>query len=171
MVAMGCVFASAVSRIARQHFPRLYRHHGPHDSHNRRSSSLAVHVAQDYAVSFQTNQLQCVAQSVDKARAWDWLRGSAMLPRGQNGLAGRRWNGSAEGGVGAQWVQAVGQNQQLKQRTRKPSSTEPPLLIELDPEPIPETLTAMGGVPLVVQTFRSLGLPSAVQQHVHVKER
>ncbi len=45
------------------------------------------------------------------------------------------------------------------------------MLIEIDPEPIPETLTAMGGVPLVVQTFRSLGLPLSVRQHVRVKER
>ena len=59
----------------------------------------------------------------------------------------------------------------MKQRTRKPSSTESPLLIEIDPEPIPETLTAMGGVPLVVQTFRSLGLPASVRQHVQIKER
>jgi len=59
----------------------------------------------------------------------------------------------------------------LKPKTRKPSSTESPLLFEIDPEPIPETLTAMGGVPLVVQTFRSLGLPASVRQHVRVKER
>lgn len=59
----------------------------------------------------------------------------------------------------------------MKQKTRKPSSTESPLLIEIDPEPIPETLTALGGVPLVVQTFRSLGLPGRVRQHVRVKER
>jgi hypothetical protein len=56
-------------------------------------------------------------------------------------------------------------------KTRRPSPTESPLLIEIDPEPIPETLTAMGGVPLVVQTFRSLGLPASVRQHVRVKER
>ena len=37
----------------------------------------------------------------------------------------------------------------MKNKTRKPSPTESPLLIEIDPEPIPETLTAMGGVPLV----------------------
>ena len=56
-------------------------------------------------------------------------------------------------------------------KARKPSPTESPLLIEIDPEPIPETLTAMGGVPLVVQTFRSLALPASVRQHVRVKER
>jgi Transposase DDE domain group 1 len=57
------------------------------------------------------------------------------------------------------------------QKPRKPSPTESPLLIEIDPEPLPEILTALGGVPLVVQTFRSLGLPSAVKQHVRVKQR
>jgi len=59
----------------------------------------------------------------------------------------------------------------LKKKTRKPSPTESPLLFEIDPEPIPETLTAMGGVPLLVQTFRSLGLPAQVREHVRIKER
>jgi hypothetical protein len=54
-------------------------------------------------------------------------------------------------------------------RVQKPSPTESPLL--LDPKPLEETLTALGGIPLVVQAFRSLGLPGSVQQHVAVKER
>ncbi|MGO9273856.1 MAG: hypothetical protein ACLQOO_27050 [Terriglobia bacterium] len=41
----------------------------------------------------------------------------------------------------------------------KVSPTESPVLFEMDPEPAPEMLTALGGIPLVVQTFRSLGLP------------
>src|SRR5271166_6508161 len=53
----------------------------------------------------------------------------------------------------------------------KVSPTESPLLFEMDPEPAPEILTALGGVPLVVQAFRSLGLPTSVKRHVHVKER
>ncbi len=53
----------------------------------------------------------------------------------------------------------------------KPSPTESPLLFDIDPEPIEETLTALGGIPLVVQAFRSLGLPQSVQEHVGVKER
>jgi hypothetical protein len=59
----------------------------------------------------------------------------------------------------------------LKKNTRKPSPTESPLLFEIDPEPLPETLTALGGVPLLVQTFRSLGLPAKVREHVRIKER
>jgi hypothetical protein len=53
----------------------------------------------------------------------------------------------------------------------KPSPTESPLLFEIDPQPIEETLTALGGIPLVVQAFRSLGLPQSVQDEVRVKER
>ncbi|MGO8788731.1 MAG: hypothetical protein ACLQVL_15300 [Terriglobia bacterium] len=53
----------------------------------------------------------------------------------------------------------------------KPSPTASPLLFELDPEPLQETLTALGGIPLVVQAFRSLGLPQSVQEHVRVKQR
>ena len=56
-------------------------------------------------------------------------------------------------------------------KIRKPSPTESPLLFDIDPEPIPETLTALGGVPLLVQTFRSLGLPAQVREHVRIKER
>lgn len=66
---------------------------------------------------------------------------------------------------------AAGYNGSLKKKIRKPSPTESPLLIEIDPEPLPETLTALGGVPLLVQAFRSLGLPARVRQHVRVKER
>jgi hypothetical protein len=53
----------------------------------------------------------------------------------------------------------------------KPSPTESPLLFDIDPEPLEETLTALGGLPLVVQAFRSLGLPQSVKEHVQVKER
>jgi hypothetical protein len=56
-------------------------------------------------------------------------------------------------------------------KVRKPSPTESPLLFDIDPEPILETLTALGGVPLLVQTFRSLGLPAQVREHVRIKER
>jgi len=56
-------------------------------------------------------------------------------------------------------------------KPRKPSPTESPLPFAIDPTPLQETLTAFGGAPLVVQTFRSLGLPGSVQREVHTKVR
>jgi hypothetical protein len=56
-------------------------------------------------------------------------------------------------------------------KPNKPSPTVSPLLFEIDPEPLAETLTAWGGVPLVVQALRSLGVAASVQQHVQIKER
>jgi hypothetical protein len=57
----------------------------------------------------------------------------------------------------------------LKGERRSP--TESPLLFEIDPEPLEEVLTGLGGIPLVVQAFRSLGLPEKVRQKVRIKER
>lgn len=51
------------------------------------------------------------------------------------------------------------------------SLTENRLPFQLDPEPATEKLTGYGGVPLVVQTFRSLRLPEVVQAQVRIKER
>jgi hypothetical protein len=56
-------------------------------------------------------------------------------------------------------------------KIEKPSPTESPLLFEFDSQPAEEMLTALGGLPLVVQAFRSLGLPGSVKQHLAVKER
>ena len=56
-------------------------------------------------------------------------------------------------------------------KPQKPSPTESPLLFEIDPEPLQETLTAWGGVPLAVQAFRSLGLPASIGRQVHIKQR
>ena len=56
-------------------------------------------------------------------------------------------------------------------KTQKLSPTEFPVLFEIDPEPAPERLTALGGLPLVAQTFRSLGLPRSVKRQVQIKER
>jgi hypothetical protein len=54
---------------------------------------------------------------------------------------------------------------------KKPSPTELPLGFTIDPEPIQETLTSWGGTPLLLQAFRSLGLPRSVGQHVQIKQR
>jgi DDE family transposase len=56
-------------------------------------------------------------------------------------------------------------------KTRRRSATDNPLPFVLEAEPARETLTSYGGVPLVVQTFRSLGLPQAIAQHVRIKQR
>lgn len=56
-------------------------------------------------------------------------------------------------------------------KPRKASPTESPLPFTLDPKPLEETLTSYGGLPLVVQAFRSLGLPGSVQRDVKVKVR
>ena len=56
-------------------------------------------------------------------------------------------------------------------KIERPSPTASPVLFELDPEPLQETWTALGGIPLVVQALRSRGMPGSVQQHVAVKER
>jgi len=56
-------------------------------------------------------------------------------------------------------------------KPKRPSPTESPLRFEIDPEPLAETLTAWGGVPLVVQAFRSLGVPASVQQRVQITQR
>jgi len=44
-------------------------------------------------------------------------------------------------------------------------------LFEIDPQPLTETLTAWGGVALVVQAFRSLELPASIEHHLHIKQR
>ncbi|HUI42607.1 MAG TPA: hypothetical protein VL523_11615 [Terriglobia bacterium] len=53
----------------------------------------------------------------------------------------------------------------------RPSPTESSLRFEIDPERAPEALTALGGLPLVVQAFGWLGLPGSVKRQVQVKER
>ena len=45
------------------------------------------------------------------------------------------------------------------------------LELELSPDPAPGLLTAMAGLPLVVRTFRSLGLHESTARHVIVKQR
>ena len=59
----------------------------------------------------------------------------------------------------------------MTRKLNKPSPTGLPLPFEVDPTPLEEKLTAFGGLPLVVQTFRALGLPESVQRNVRVKER
>ncbi len=45
------------------------------------------------------------------------------------------------------------------------------LPLEISPEPAPEMLTALAGLPLVSETFRALRLPESVGRHVATKKR
>src|SRR5712671_7241485 len=56
----------------------------------------------------------------------------------------------------------------LKTKT-SPAAGE--FLFELDPEPLEECVTAMGGMPLFVRAIRSLDVPGSVQRHLQVKQR
>ena len=44
-------------------------------------------------------------------------------------------------------------------------------LFEIDPEPLEECLTALGGIPLLVRAARSLDVPGSVERHLRVKQR
>jgi hypothetical protein len=57
------------------------------------------------------------------------------------------------------------------EKPRRQSLTELPMLSEIGLQPLAEELTALGGVPLVLRAFRSLGLPVAIREHVQIKQR
>jgi hypothetical protein len=59
----------------------------------------------------------------------------------------------------------------MTKKLNRPSPTDSPLLFELDTEQCEETITARAGIPLLVQTFRALGLSDSVRRHIHIKER
>jgi hypothetical protein len=51
------------------------------------------------------------------------------------------------------------------------SPTELPLPFEYDEQAEEENLTALGGMPLLLQAFRSLGAGRSVARHIHLKQR
>lgn len=51
------------------------------------------------------------------------------------------------------------------------SPAEGEFLFDLDEQPLEETITALGGVPLFVRAVRSLDVPGSVKRHLHVKQR
>src|ERR1035437_2401387 len=94
-------------------------------------------------------------------------RAGAARKQGRRGLGG-------SGGILQDFSPAGWENCWVLPPMRKipkPSPPASPLLFELDPEPLEETLTALGGIPLVVQAFRSLELPRSIQEQVRVKQR
>ncbi|MEP7272871.1 MAG: IS1380 family transposase [Acidobacteriota bacterium] len=56
-------------------------------------------------------------------------------------------------------------------REKKPSPVELPLAFEIDLEPVKETWTGRGGIPLVVETYRGLGIGASVNRNVKIKQR
>jgi len=60
---------------------------------------------------------------------------------------------------------------QVMRKQNKPSPAELPLAFELDLEPAKEIWTSRGGIPLVVQTCRGLGVPASVSRNVKIKQR
>lgn len=54
---------------------------------------------------------------------------------------------------------------------KRKSPAEGEFLFELDPEPLEETVTAYGGIPVFVRAARSLDVGGLVSRHVHLKKR
>lgn len=54
---------------------------------------------------------------------------------------------------------------------RKSSPAAGEFLLEIDPEPLEECWTALGGVPLFVRAVRSLDVARSVERHLRVKQR
>jgi hypothetical protein len=59
----------------------------------------------------------------------------------------------------------------MTKKLKRLSPTELPLQYEIDPEPCEESITARGGMSLVVEAFRGFGLPGSIKRHVHTKQR
>ena len=53
----------------------------------------------------------------------------------------------------------------------KRSPAEGEFLFEIDPKPLEECVTALGGLPLFLRTVRSLDVPGSVQRHLQLKQR
>jgi hypothetical protein len=56
-------------------------------------------------------------------------------------------------------------------RKKKQSPAEGEFLFEIDPEPLDECVTALGGLPLLVRAIRSLDVPGSVRRNLHLKQR
>jgi len=56
-------------------------------------------------------------------------------------------------------------------RSQKRSPAEGEFLFQLDAEPLQEDVTAYAGIPLFVQTVRSLDVPGSVKRHLQIKQR
>jgi hypothetical protein len=59
----------------------------------------------------------------------------------------------------------------MPMRANRPSPTQQPLGFEYDEGHTEQNITALAGIPLLIQAFRSLGLPASVKRNVSVKQR
>jgi hypothetical protein len=56
-------------------------------------------------------------------------------------------------------------------KKEKVSPAERAMLFEIDPEPIEERPTALGGLPLLVQAFGSLEVGASVKEYIKIRQR
>lgn len=56
-------------------------------------------------------------------------------------------------------------------RKRKQSPAEGEFSFQIDPEPLEECVTALGGLPLLLRAIRSLDVPGSVKRNLRVKKR
>jgi len=54
---------------------------------------------------------------------------------------------------------------------RKSSPAAGEFLFAIDPQPLEEQVTTLGGIPLLVRAARSLDVPGSVERHLRVKQR
>jgi hypothetical protein len=59
----------------------------------------------------------------------------------------------------------------MKRDKRQVSPAAGDFLFEIDSQPLEETITALGGVPLLARALRSLNVPASVGRHLHLKQR
>lgn len=59
----------------------------------------------------------------------------------------------------------------MKRAKSKASPASGEFLFEIDEQPLAETITAWGGVPLLARAARSLNVPGSVERHLHIKQR
>src|SRR6266705_448669 len=54
---------------------------------------------------------------------------------------------------------------------RKSSPAAGEFLFAIDPQPLEEQVTTLGGIPLLVRAARSLDVPGSVERHLRLKQR
>ncbi len=56
-------------------------------------------------------------------------------------------------------------------KSKTSSPAEGAFSFEIDGQTLNETITALGGAPLLARALRSLGVPGGVERHLHIKQR